>query len=92
MMPRVSSQGYAFIKCHGHHRSNKQGYVKLADLVAEHKIGRHLRENEVVHHIDHDRLNDSPDNLQIMDKVEHDRMETNNRWSNGTINGFLKSV
>jgi HNH endonuclease len=35
-------------------------------IVAERKLGRRLKEGEVVHHIDGDRLNNDPDNLEIL--------------------------
>lgn len=77
--PIVWSQ-YWFLKRPNHHRANKQGYVKMADLVAETKIGRMLFPTEIVHHIDGDKLNDHPDNLEVMDKIEHDIHHTNERW------------
>lgn len=43
-------------------------------VVAEAMIGRKLLPNEVVHHIDHDRHNNDPTNLQVMDRVEHLRL------------------
>lgn len=72
--PRLSTQGYWFIKFPNYHRANKQGYAKMCDIVAEEKIGRQLKKNEVVHHIDKIRTNDHPDNLQVLDKREHDRL------------------
>lgn len=40
-------------------------------LVAEEKIGRPLRNGEVVHHIDGDKHNNDPDNLAVMSQREH---------------------
>ena len=36
-------------------------------IVAEQKIGRPLREGEVVHHIDGDRHNNAPENLMVFE-------------------------
>lgn len=52
----------------------KSGYVKRADLVAEQMIGRHLLPSEVVHHRNHDKLDDRPENLQVLTKQEHSRL------------------
>jgi hypothetical protein len=41
-------------------------------VVAEKMLGRRLRPNEEVHHKDHDRANNDPDNLQVYDShLEH---------------------
>lgn len=77
--PRISTQGYYFIKKLGHHRSNKQGYVKVADIVLEEKLGRRLGHNEIAHHINGDKLNDTPENLEAMDNAEHTRMHHDER-------------
>jgi len=42
-------------------------------LVMEKHLGRKLKSNEVVHHKDEDRLNNSIDNLQVMTRAEHAR-------------------
>jgi hypothetical protein len=39
--------------------------------VIEEKIGRELRENEVVHHVDGDKKNNNPENLTVMERSEH---------------------
>ena len=72
--------GYMFIKKPDHHRANKQGYVKVADINLEKKLGRKLLHNEIAHHIDFNKLNDEPDNLQAMDNVEHTRYHNRIRW------------
>jgi len=42
--------------------------------VAENYIlGRNLEDNEVVHHIDGDHGNNEPNNLEVMDKRDHDK-------------------
>lgn len=73
-VPIYRSVGYMFVKKPGHYRADKQGYVKIADIVLEAKIGRPLWKNEIAHHIDGNKLNDSPDNLEVMDNLEHTRM------------------
>lgn len=40
-------------------------------IVMEKYLGRELKSCEVVHHIDHDRLNNEIDNLEVMSRSEH---------------------
>jgi hypothetical protein len=40
-------------------------------VVAEEMLGRSLRPDEVVHHIDGDKTNNSPSNLAVMTRKEH---------------------
>lgn len=49
-------------KIHGRH---------VHRVVAEQKIGRPLRSDEIVHHIDGDIHNNRPENLQVMTQREH---------------------
>lgn len=47
------------------------GWVYENRHVAEQKYGRKLKVSEVAHHIDHNKLNNDPDNIIIMTKSEH---------------------
>lgn len=49
----------------GHPSATKEGYVRTHILVAERKLGRHLKQDECVHHIDEDKYNNDPDNLMV---------------------------
>ena len=40
-------------------------------VVAEQMLGRPLKRGEIVHHIDGDRRNNRPENLQVMTQSEH---------------------
>lgn len=51
----------------------------LHRVVAEQKIGRKLTRYEVVHHIDGDKLNNDPDNLEVMTLSEHSRRHQTGR-------------
>jgi hypothetical protein len=59
------------------HLSNKWGWCAQHRLVAESMLGRQLIQSvdesvsEVVHHIDNDRVNNHPCNLQVMTKKAH---------------------
>jgi len=43
-------------------------------VIAEWKIGRPLKEKEVVHHIDGNKLNNNPENLTVMLNADHNRL------------------
>ena len=46
----------------------------MHQVVAEWKYGRKTKKGEHIHHIDGNRLNNSPDNLVIMQAAEHSRL------------------
>lgn len=63
----VASNGYVLIRVGtGHHLADVRGYAYEHRIVAEEKIGRRLLPGEQVHHIDGNRQNNHPCNLQVM--------------------------
>ncbi len=61
-----------YLKCKAPaHPRASHGLIYVHVLVAEKKICRYLREGEVVHHIDRDRHNNIPNNIQVMSNEEH---------------------
>lgn len=73
----VNSAGYVQLYIPDHHLSNKNGYVYEHRLVAEEIIGRQLNINEIVHHRDGNKQNNSPSNLEVMSASEHTRLGHN---------------
>jgi hypothetical protein len=64
----VKQSGYV-IYTRGEHKN------RLVHVVAmEQKIGRKLFANEVVHHIDHNKSNNSIENLLLMTNKEHNKL------------------
>lgn len=59
------NETYEYVMSKGHRRANKDGYVYKHILVAEQKLGRPLKDEEVVHHIDGNRRNNDPVNLMV---------------------------
>jgi len=56
----------------GHLYCRKDGrQVAVHRLVVEEHLGRTLTSDEVVHHIDHDPLNNDLSNLRVMTRAEH---------------------
>ena len=44
------------------------------------KLGRELRDDEVIHHIDGNRYNNKPNNLAVMTRSEHTRLHMLEYW------------
>ena len=61
---------------HPHARAN--GYVYAHIIAMEAVIGRHLADGEVVHHIDGNKHNNSPDNLMLF---RNNREHTKHHWA-----------
>lgn len=56
--------GYVFIYKPDHPKALNGKYVKRSVLVLEAKLSRYLRDGYDCHHIDDNKLNDSPENLE----------------------------
>lgn len=89
---RMSKDGYREILSRGHPYARKgTHYVLEHRLVMEKMIGRYLLPNEVVHHKDGNRLNNSPENLQLFsENSEHLRHELKGRKPNWTPEGYAR--
>lgn len=48
--------------------------------IARLKIGRDLQPDEVVHHIDGNKQNNKPSNLQVMTRSEHNKLHMKEYW------------
>lgn len=78
------------------YRINTNGYYEITKgfnkgmsihvIIAESIKGRKLKPNEVAHHIDENKLNNSPDNLQVMTNSEHARLHAIKNYPKRNIN------
>jgi len=57
----------------GHHLADSKGYAYEHRVVAEEKLGRHLFPEEIVHHINGDRADNRPGNLDVTASIWHHR-------------------
>lgn len=72
---RINHNGYIVIRMPNHPNA-VNGYIFEHRLIMEKKLGRILKPNEIVHHIDHDKLNNDFSNLIILSKKEHNLQHT----------------
>ena len=71
----INTRGYLLVRLPGHPMANKNDQVFYHRLVMSYKIGRHLLSSERVHHIDSNRQNNKPDNLELLSDGAHRRLE-----------------
>jgi len=68
-------KGYISVYAKNHPFAHKSGDVYEHRLVMEKKIGRYLKPEEVVHHIDRNTFNNHPSNLQLFaNQSEHSKL------------------
>lgn len=75
----VRADGYVMEYCPEHPACTKRGYVMQHRLVMEVHLGRYLTGREVVHHLDENRQNNAPENLELASNhsahlVEHHKL------------------
>lgn len=86
----IDKDGYRLIRSNGHPAARETGYVLEHRLVMEQKIGRYLDKKEVVHHIDGNKLNNHPDNLELFEENRiHLQHELTGRIPDWSEQGYL---
>lgn len=63
--------GYVRVYVPMHPEANTWGYVYEHRVIAEQMLNRNLEPREVVHHKNGLRWDNRPENLEVMDKIEH---------------------
>lgn len=67
----IKKGDYLYALVPDHPNATKNGYVLMHRVIMENHLGRLLGKDEVVHHKDHNKFNNSVDNLEVMDKNAH---------------------
>ena len=70
----ISHYGYETITLTHHPMANKAGVVLIHRVIMSRKLGRWLRRDEHVHHIDGNRRNNNPTNLLVVSRSEHTKI------------------
>ena len=68
---RIKSGGYLWSDRPKHPMANQRGYVIQQRVVKEEHLGRPLLKTEIVHHINHDKLDNRIENLLVTSHSEH---------------------
>jgi HNH endonuclease len=77
----VKDRAYIRILVPWHPNKDRQNKVHLHRIIVEAKLGRFLKEDEIVHHKDGNPENNHWDNLEVMSQAEHAKQHI----SDGTI-------
>lgn len=88
---RIDRHGYRLVYSPGHPHAASNGCVREHRLVAEKTLGRFLTPCEVVHHLDDDPSNNSPDNLMVYDTNSQHIRETHGDLSAGQRLGLARA-
>jgi len=67
----TDGDGYVRILRPEHPRANNNGYIRRSHLVAEKILGRYLYPEEITHHENEIRDDDSPENIKVTTNGEH---------------------
>jgi hypothetical protein len=78
--------GYVRVRRPDHPRADSNGYVAEHVLVAEKKIGRLMKDDENVHHLNEKKGDNREENLRVMRRGDHTRLHAPHdyRWGKKT--------
>lgn len=78
---RIYSEYRDYLKCKEQHNFFRRGIAKHRLVMMQH-INRELTDDEIVHHIDHNKFNNDISNLQLMTQSEHAKLHSNVNTNN----------
>jgi hypothetical protein len=68
------NNGYIYIYSPEHPDAGYEGYVSESRAIASQVLGRPLKRQEIIHHIDGDTTNNNKANLYVTNRSEHRRI------------------
>lgn len=78
----VTGDGYKWVYAYDSPMADCRGRVREHRYVISQKLGRPLRREEQVHHIDGNKLNNNPENLMLVSLSEHMSIHESERIKN----------
>jgi len=81
---KIFVSGYYYLYMPSHPNAINNGrYIAEHRHVAEKKIGRLLTRSEVAHHINENKTDNRPENIEVMTVSNHCKLTASNRKRNG---------
>ncbi len=71
---RIDADGYVLVLNRTHPNRSKNNYVREHRIVAEKMLNRLLRKDEIIHHINGIKTDNSPENIMITNRSEHRKL------------------
>jgi len=86
----ITPLGYRMIKSWGHHRAGRDKYVFEHILVYETSLKCCVLKWADIHHLNNDRLDNRPENLEGMMKGRHSRLTRIKEMEKYGVNNFVR--